>query len=411
VRRLYPFFVILCLAFVTVAQWRLHRYTAVDYWSAGSGPDVQAQLNWIGRELRQGAGEQTQSWYPEGFFFAHVIYGYALVNQVLLNPDEPDLRQRNLAEIEWVLAQLESEAGRRPFPQNQSVEYGVFYQGWSNKLLGGLLLLQAEADRDPARVAQFHRQSEALAEAYWFSPRLHLEAYPGGCWPVDNIVALSSLRLHDHLYGSSYGEVVDEWLAYTQANLDPQTGLIPHRIDAVDGRHRQGSRASSLVMSLIFLPELDETFAREQYGRFRELYGRSGLGFVAFREYPPGVNGPADVDSGPLLFGLGPVATGVSMAPARANGDREIFERMLQLSEVVGLPFTWNGEKRYSLGLLPVGDAFLVWSKTILPWRLPAEPPAFVEYSRLTPAVHWFVYGVTAVFLTVLLLPLVRRSA
>jgi len=382
--RLFWPLMVLSWAALIVVLWQLHHYSAQDYRPPGAGPDVEQQLTWLGQALRQGAGESTQGWYPEGYFFTHAIYGSALINQALLHPEDNVLRQRNIQEVAWVLERLESTQGRGPFPQQQAVEYGVFYQGWLNRLLGGWLLLQPEGDRDPARVEQFHHQSSALAQAFQQSPTHHLESYPSGSWPVDNVVALTSLRLHDDLYDTRYAEIVGLWLDYTRAHLDPNTGLLPHRIDAQAGTLRGGVRASSLVMALSFLGELDADFAHEQYARFRARYAQPVLDFVLLREYPQGTTGPGDVDSGPLLGDISPISSGVALATARINGDEETFERLIQLSEVVGLPITLGGRKWFSLGLLPVGDAFLAWGKTIVPWHKAAELASPIEYPRLT---------------------------
>ena len=379
---------------------QLHRYSAQDYRAPGGGPDIQQQLNWIGDTLRHGGGEATQIWYPEGYFFAHALYGQALVNQALLNRQNAALLQHNRDEIKWVLAQLDSETGRAPFPRAQAVEYGVFYQGWRNRLLGGLLLLTPVAQREPAFVEQFHLQSAALAQAFSASPTHYLEAYPGQSWPVDNVVALTSLGIHDDLYQTHYRDVIAEWLQYTKSHLDPATGLIPHHINAGTGEILQGSRGSSLVLTLSFLPELNADFSREQYTRYRALYAQPVLDFVLTREYPQGVDGPMDVDSGPMLGGIGPIASGVNLAAARANGDDEIFERTAQLAETVGAAFTVNDEKRYSLGLLVIGDTFLVWSKSIVPWRDSAVQPPASDYPRLTST--WYPWtNALAAFLSI----------
>ena len=116
-----------------------------------------------------------------------------------------------------------------------------------------------------------------------------------------------------------------------------------------------------------------------------------------------------DVDSGPLSFGLTPVATGVSLAAARANGDDEIFERVLQLGETLGLPLTWDGQKRYALGQLVAGDAFEAWGKTIVPWRMGTAVPPPGDYPRLTPRIHVWAYGIALVWSALLLLPFAAR--
>lgn len=371
--------------------WQLFHYSAIDYRSPGTGPDIQAQLNWIGDALRQNAGENTQEWYPEGYYFAHALYGYALVNQALLNRDNSALVERNAREVEWVLNRLESEKGLARFPREQAIEYGVFYQGWLNRLVGGLLLIEPN---NQSRETQFHRQTAALVKAIEHSPTYQLEAYPGNCWPVDNVIAITSLKIHDDLYGTEYSKVINHWLGYVQTHLDPATGLIPHQINADTGQIIEGARGSSQVLLLSFLPELDSKFANLQYGRFRSLYTQTFLDFVLVREYQQGSEGFGDVDSGLLIGGLSPVASGVMLGTAHANGDEEIFERTLQLSEVLGVPIELGDEKRFAFGQLVVGDGFLVWGKTITPWTTTISNYEPSEYPRLTSKWEYWIFGI-----------------
>ena len=107
--------IVLSYALLIIILWQLHHYSAQDYRSPGVGPDVEQQLAWLGQALRQGAGDSTQAWYPEGYFFMHAIYGSALINQARLKPDDAALRQRNIQEVAWVLDRLESDLGRAPF--------------------------------------------------------------------------------------------------------------------------------------------------------------------------------------------------------------------------------------------------------------------------------------------------------
>jgi len=81
------------------------------------------------------------------------------------------------------------------------------------------------------------------------------------------------------------------------------------------------------------------------------------------------------------------MASGVGLAAARANGDEEIFGRLVQLSEVVGAPITTGAGKLFLLGNMVVGDAFLAWGKTVTPWTRPA-PYAVSDYPRL--ASPWY---------------------
>jgi len=340
-----------------------------------------------------------QRLFPEGYFFAHALYGDTWVNIAKLAPKNQALQQQAIDEVRWVLDRLESPTALASFHQPTQVPNGVFYTGWYNRLLGRLLNLQSTVDRCPTDVERFHATSATLAQAFHQSPTHHLDAYPGQCWPVDNIVALTSLRLHDSLYNTDYALVIDEWLTYTQEHLDPETGLIPHKIDAATSQIIQGARGSSQVLLLSFLPDLAPRFAQQQYARFRSQYVQPVLGWLVVREYPCGVHGPADVDSGPLMFGISPVATGVSIAAAHANGDRELFERVLLLNETIGFPRTCQGEKAYLLGQLVVGDAFVVWGKTIVPRQANTQPDT-LQWPSLTSSwwrLQWHLFSALVV--------------
>jgi hypothetical protein len=383
---------------LTSLNLRLYSVAAADYAPPGVGPDVLAQLRFIRRDLEGDGGERMQRLFPEGYFFGHALYGDTWVNVARLAPENQELQRQAIDEVRWVLDRLEGLTALAPFHQPTQVPNGVFYTGWYNRLLGRLLNLQSAADRCPTDVERFHTTSAALAQAFHQSSTYHLDAYPGQCWPVDNIVALTSLRLHDDLSDTDYASVIDEWLAYTQEHLDPETGLIPHKVDAATGQVIQEARGSSQVLLLSFLSDLDPRFARQQYARFRSQYVQPVLGWLVVREYPRGVQGPADVDSGPLVFGISPVATGVSIAAARANGDQELFERVVLLSEVIGFPRSWQGEKDYLFGQLMVGDAFIVWGKTIVSRHTHAEPDT-LQWPPLTSSwwrLQWHLFSVLA---------------
>ncbi|OYV05198.1 MAG: hypothetical protein CFE26_12845 [Verrucomicrobiales bacterium VVV1] len=318
--------------FAICLVWLNVRLYAVPKGSAERGvvaEDALDQLACIGRRLRAGEGADMQMIFPEGWFFSHALYGFAWVNVGLRTPD-PALKQRAVDEVRWVLQRMDTPDGLEFFMADTQVEHGVFYLGWKNRLLGGLLALKPESGPTPGEIESFHRMSAELAEAFRATPTRHLDAYPGQSWPCDNVMALSSLRLHDELFDPQFGDVIESWLAYTRDHLDPQTGLMPHMIDGRTGAALIRPRASTQVYMHAVLPELDAGFAREQYARFRELYVQDWLGFLPVREYPIGSSGSGDVDTGPLVFGLSPSATVVSIAAARANGDFELADRTVR---------------------------------------------------------------------------------
>ncbi len=327
---------------------------------------VRRQLAFVRHELESGAAEDAQELFPEGHFFLYALYGLTAVDQA----DLPASR--------WALAQLSTDAARAPFAGDMPLPYGVFYRGWLNWLRGGILSLQPASSRDPAEVRAFETDSAALARAFDASPTPFLAAYPGQSWPVDSTVAIASLRLHDKLLTPAYDVTVIRWLANVQARLDPATQLMPHTADAETGSPTSGAQGTSQSIVNRFLTEIDPAFARQQYARFRTWFLAAPLGLgPAVREYPTGTDGPANVDSGPLVLGVSLSATVVTIGAARLHGDKSLAHGLAQFGEVAGLPLATPWTKRYAFGLAPIGDAFLAWSKSARPWvAAPITPPA-----------------------------------
>ena len=361
---------------------------------------------------------RCNSCFPRATFFSHTLYGLAWVEVGLrYSPGEP-LYAQALKEARWALARLDSPAGRAPFSDQLDPPLGVFYVGWSNWLRGGILRLQPESTRDPEQVARFEADCTALAQAFDASPTPFLSAYPGQAWPVDSVVAIAALRLHDTLLPPRFGPTISRWSQAARARLDPGTGLLPHQVNSKTGQPLEGARGSSQSIIARFLIEIDPDWGREQYELFRRQFIAPLLGVPGVREYPIGQDRLGDVDSGPLVLGFSASSTVVTLGAAQIHGDREIADPLLQASEAVGLPIQWGDTKRYAFGLLPVGDAFLVWSKTARPWIAPMVAPLAAS-TATTPLPHitsllwrWPSHGLALVLIALLWSPLwMRRLA
>ncbi|MEV0682870.1 hypothetical protein AB0I35_03290 [Nocardia sp. NPDC050378] len=337
---------------------------------AGDIPgSTERQLSFLRAALDDGADTAAQQQFPEGHLFSNALYGLAWVQAAHA---EPGLRPQAVRESRWALARLESEEGRAVFSPKLQPAHGIFWAGWTNWLRGAILSLDSS---DSAQVQRFSEHSQEIAQAFAASDTPFLQAYRGQAWPVDSTVAIASLRLHDKLFGARHSAVIERWSEQARTRLDPATGLLPHQVSAVDGSTASGSRATSQTVIHRFLPDIDPEFAASQYSLYRDQFLTYPAGFgPALREYPHGVDGNGDVDSGPLIAGISLSATVVAQGAARVNGDDALARALAAEGELLGLPIDLPGSKRYAFGLFPIGDAFVAWSSTARP--LVAEPPS-----------------------------------
>ncbi|MFI7061940.1 hypothetical protein ACIBL3_13220 [Kribbella sp. NPDC050124] len=313
---------------------------------------VVKQLAFLRAEIEGGADHAAQQQFPEGYFFLNALYGLTWVQVGLADPAQS---VDATTEARWALDRLESPNGTAVFDASLRPKYGVFHAGWTNYLRGGLIALK---HADAAEIDEFTRASVELATAFRTAKTPFLPAYPGQAWPVDSTVAIASLRAYDALVAPRFGSTTDRWVAAVKTELDPATGLLPHQVEP----ETVGARATSQSMIQRFLVEIDPAFARAQYEIFRDKFV-AGLGV---REYPKGVAGPGDVDSGPLILGISLSATVVTMGAARVAHD-PFADRLAREGDLLGVPISGPTTKRYALGQVPIGDAFLAWSLSARP--------------------------------------------
>jgi hypothetical protein len=109
----------------------------------------------------------------------------------------------------------------------------------------------------------------------------------------------------------------------------------------------------------------DEGLAAEQSALMWSTFGDEALfGWLGgLREAKAGDARGGDVDSGPLVLGVSPSATGFALADAtlRGRGERTA---LLHTAELVGV--SWGA--RYVFSPL-VGDSIVLAAKTATPWR------------------------------------------
>lgn len=239
----------------------------------------------------------------------------------------------------------------------------IGYLAHLNFMLGAYRALGGDTRYD-----QLHRNiSDALARRFLQSHHHYLETFPGQIFIPDNAAVIASLAIAQLTTGANYSQSIKAWLNQTRKQLlDPATGLIRPWID-INGNPSGPPRGSYAAWTIYYLNWADPPFALDQYRRLKANFAvQLPLGLAALREYAPGYNGPADIDSGPVIFGLSTSGTGFIIAGARLSQDTAYLQGLVTTAELAGSTIGY-GERRYLLAPL-VGEAIMLAMKTACTW-------------------------------------------
>jgi hypothetical protein len=187
----------------------------------------------------------------------------------------------------------------------------------------------------------------------------------------DHVVALDAVRMADYLDGSDHTALIREWLALAKKKLTHrESGLLVSSFTP-DGLVLDGPEGSSIWMVAHALQLLDEDFARDQYQRARKELGATTLGFSYAHEWPTSWDGPADIDSGPIIpvFNISAGASGMAFIGASAFEDERFLSTLAATLDFAGFPSCKAGRLKYCASN-QVGDAALLYAATLGPlWQ------------------------------------------
>jgi hypothetical protein len=182
---------------------------------------------------------------------------------------------------------------------------------------------------------------------------------------VENAVVFAVLALTDVGRSPKFHDVLATALTYAHAHLvDTETGLLDFAVGK-DGEGVGGPRASGAAWSYYYLAIADPIFANEQAHALQRFRKKIAPGAEALCERIE-CNGSGDVDSGPLLFGISPAATGFAMASARRLRDAQWLGSLLSTAEWAGCIIP--GTKRHYVLAPLVGDAIVLAMMTSRSW-------------------------------------------
>jgi len=317
-----------------------------------------SELRGLQEALKNGADSRMQRLFPEGSLFFNCLYGLSWSQFAEKLDPQSNLFKAAHLEIQKAVNNVTTESSKDLFIKSLSPSYGSFYAGWTAYLLGKKLALELPDLRSPAETIYFKQQCKDIASALQLNT--YPETYPGHAWPADVVLCVAALATHDRIFTPAYTTVIREWLEGVQKNLD-SLGMIPHSAET-SGPVIQSARGSSMGLMLNFLTDIDQEFAAKQFVLYKKRFLDYRFGLPGIREYPIGITGAGDIDSGPVIFGMGGAATIVGIRAMKTYGENDKATELHQGIEAFALPITIGGKKQFLFGLMPMADAFIAWA-------------------------------------------------
>ncbi len=240
--------------------------------------------------------------------------------------------------------------------------HNVLYKGHLNLMMGAYTLISG----DKKYASEQALLTETLTEDFLSDPTHHLQSYTGNRWPADNVVALASLRLYDHLYGTDHSSVFGAWKEWSREFMMDKHGLLYSHIDQDTRLPDEEPRGCAIAYSIPFIHLFDPAFATDLYDSFKRTMQHGFIGIPFFREsMRDGYH--TNVDSGPILLDRGTVASAFAIGAAKISGDARTFRRLSYAAEALTLPYETTRSKGYFANI-SLGEAVLLYGRTLKPW-------------------------------------------
>lgn len=264
-------------------------------------------------------------------------------------------------------------------------------------LIAGLTSYQSITGNDQYE-SLLRQQVLSLSRELDQSPYGLLDDYPGQCYPIDILPAIAVMKRAGELLDVDLGDFVDRARRGFEGKLlDPMTQLPSYRADPLRGVGIGPARGVGISYMLIWAKELWPETTKNWYRLYDQQFVHQNAFISGVREFRRGNEAYSwlgDVDSGPILGGLGVAASAFGIAAARVNGDFELAHALSTQAILASWPLP-SGRLLIPSLLSDLADApFLGETALMFVYSRPMALPGDVGELN-TPTLVYIVLAIT----------------
>lgn len=324
--------------------------------------------------------------FPEGDLFPFTFPAIAYAQLALRDPAYRDHARRQMTKlldlaIPAVVRRVKARKGR--------LQSMGSYGGHAVYLcqLGLALGLWRAVGGDDRYEADHRRLADLVREALIARNGPPLDSFPGVVYPFDTIPCLVFLAQRDRQDSAEAGRgPVERHLLWIRDHgTDADTDLPVSRVDPKAFAAVEVPRGCELSLRIPLMAQLDPAAAKALWARYVKRYWVERWIVKGLAEWPDGQQRFEDMDSGPILMGVGLAASSLGLGAALMAGDGPRLTTLMgYLARIRGLladaaPAGSDGATVWIGGMIPTqqgyvtgflyGDAALFLSLTWTLWE------------------------------------------
>ncbi|MBL8917972.1 MAG: hypothetical protein JNJ54_03855 [Myxococcaceae bacterium] len=199
--------------------------------------------------------------------------------------------------------------------------------------LAHLVLVMGAADvLGPCADPLLHeRLAAGLEAASTADPFAHVPSYRAFPlrWPADQSALIAALHRADVAHGTqTHTGPLEAFTTYLDEKGLHPSGLPKSEVTG-KGPGAKYPRGCAQAFISRYLAEVDPVRTAAWWKTYRAQYlVRLPFGVIGFREWPPGIDRSGDVDSGPIVLGIGVAASALGISAARAQGEEALAKEL-----------------------------------------------------------------------------------